>query len=103
MNQIFTHPPYQIVFQTEESIFRHVSAGSAEFSWLNPDHSTDLFAIYCGDQRYTAANMELTQTVEHSRSGARQVVYEFTGDGLRVEFNVIHYPEATLIECWPVV
>ena len=103
MKKTFSQAPYQFEFLSEAGAFQRVSAGSPEFAWLHPGQAAELFAVYHGGQRHTAANLQLSQTLESERNGARQVVYEFSGDGLRVEYFVVHYPEAALIECWPVV
>ncbi len=95
---------FHFTLQPEGRRLRLEQFGINGSSWLSQPASAGLFAVEVNGRLYSAADLEFQcMETRMSAPGAQHTVALFAGPGFSVEYNVVTYEGAALVETWPLL
>ena len=100
----FSNQQIALGFQVEDDHLRLTKLLSqAGRSWLHARLPSDLFACHLGAERLSSANLMFLQVQERIDNGIRQVTFSFEGASIQLDYNILLYPDSSVLEGWPVI
>ena len=74
---------------------------STGHSWIHPDKPASLFAVWIDCEGYDATNLAVCDIlVENSSEGIQHCITTFPALGFTVQFHILFYDKAALLETW---
>lgn len=103
-------PALELAFQVNQDQFLVRRYGTPAHSWLHPQLSPRLFAVYIQGERFDALNMKClgleekpADSIPSRAAGSQHTIARFSALDFQLDCHLVVYEETALIEMWQVL